>query len=146
MLREKGIAFIENMNIFSKELAVNLFVNRMPRNGLYISSDEIMPFAKSYDIALDELELKGKSLLNRDAEGRFKFAHKSIFEYLIAKYAVENDSWAQSVSYFQGLKGVFDQTLRFYSEMQIVTNTTIVDSIYDLNGMKYTVVRLRSKK
>ena len=113
--REK---FIFDMYKFSITLAVDMFLHREERNGLYIQADDILPFAKKYSINLSELELKGKSLLNRDAIGRFKFAHKSILEFLIAKHAAEDISFAQGVVEFNNLAD-FDQSARFYGELSL---------------------------
>ncbi len=80
--------FIENMYKFSEELALYIFTNR--RNKLTVTSDEILTLAKNNNINLSEIVLKGKSLLNRDASGNLKFAHKSILEFFLAKLAVIN--------------------------------------------------------
>lgn len=41
--------------------------------------------ARSLGVDVDARTLSGRSLLNRDAEGRWKFAHRSIMEYLVVK-------------------------------------------------------------
>lgn len=85
---------------FSKEFAINLFINRVKRNGrLSIHKDEILNsfsdfqlvYFQEFEESWAESDLRSRSLLNRDAEGRFKFAHKSILEYLIAIEAIENE-------------------------------------------------------
>jgi hypothetical protein len=84
--------FIENMYLFSKEIALKIHKNMKDASGLFIEASDILPLAKSFEINLDELELKGRSLLNRNTEGKFKFAHKSIFEYIIALQSYQNRS------------------------------------------------------
>lgn len=47
--------------------------------------------AKQWNIPLEDWVLSGRSLLNRDAEGNYKFAHRSIMEYLVVKGFVDDD-------------------------------------------------------
>lgn len=69
---------------FCDEVAVDIYLHQEQRKGLYIPATEITPFADRHGIKLEEFEMKSRSLLNRDVEGRYKFAHKSILEYLLA--------------------------------------------------------------
>ena len=112
---ERRATFIENIYKFSENLAVELFLHQ--RNyGLYIKEKEIYNFAKRHNVDLSELELKGKSLLNRDSSGNYKFAHKSILEFFLAKHAVNDEKFSRDVFYASNLQG-YDQALRFYSEL-----------------------------
>ena len=106
--------FINNMYKFSEELALYFFKNRMQT--LTINSEEILPFAERNEIKLSELELKGKSLLNRDANGSYKFSHKSILEYFLAKKAIDDKDFGEGTLYFANMKD-FDQAAKFCSEM-----------------------------
>ena len=54
------------------------------KNGLYIPLEKAMSIAKSFQINLDDIEIKSRSLLNRNSLGHYKFSHKSIFEFFIA--------------------------------------------------------------
>lgn len=135
-------SFIHAMNDFSLNLALNIFMNRNKRDGLYIPADEILTFARGFNIELDEIELKGKSLLNRDSEGRYKFSHKSILEFLLARMAVEDAGFAQGVYYFIDLDG-FDQARRFYSEMDNVHTTGAIGYVFDASQNRYTILRKR---
>ena len=81
---------------FSKKLAQNLFVNKEKRKGFFIHKDDdfsvgnfsLKDFETEY-IGLSTVEIRSKSLLNRTADGIYKFSHKSILEYFIAKEIVE---------------------------------------------------------
>jgi hypothetical protein len=112
----RRVKFVEDMYAFSTNLALDMFLNRLQRKGLNIEAEEIVPFASKFSINLSELELKGKSLLNRDAFGKFKFAHKSILEFLVAKHAANNPMFAQGIVEFNGLDD-FDQAAKFYAEL-----------------------------
>lgn len=75
----------EPLRQFSELLAIDLYVNRKQRGAERIRREEISELAKAHHISLDEWQLTGRSLLNRDAAGNYKFAHRSIMEYLFVK-------------------------------------------------------------
>lgn len=91
--REKG--FVEDsdqLRRFSELLAVDLFLNRANRGGEIITKAEIKHLAQQWGITIHEDKLSGRGLLNRDAIGNFKFAHRSIMEHLfIQNFAKENN-------------------------------------------------------
>ncbi|MGH1362302.1 MAG: DUF1566 domain-containing protein [Calditrichia bacterium] len=99
---------------FSKCLAIELFHNEDKSDGgksigfLFAEIDEI---AKKYDINLDTWQLTGRSLLNRDALDRFKFAHRSIVEYL---YVVR---WLEMTPRERPGVGWTDQMRRFLKDI-----------------------------
>ncbi|SHN18463.1 NACHT domain-containing protein [Mucilaginibacter sp. OK098] len=84
--------FKDELYNFSQKLAVNIYINREIRNGLYISSAQdsftigsinLTEFDNQY--ILTDVEIRSKSLLNRNAAGEYKFSHKSILEYFLAR-------------------------------------------------------------
>jgi hypothetical protein len=79
------------LRAFSERLAVDLYVNRHRHGAERIPRPELAVLAKEWNIPLDEWQLSGRSLLNRDAEGNYKFAHRSIMEYLCVKRLTEGD-------------------------------------------------------
>ena len=81
----------EALSEFSSKLAVNLFANSESRGGERIPYQEIEPFAEQYGIPLETWQLTGRSLLNRDADGNYKFAHRSILEFLFAQRILAKD-------------------------------------------------------
>jgi hypothetical protein len=105
---------------FSQELAVDMYFNKEKRGGYYITSQE--QFGENIELNqelidnldLSETERRSRSLLNRDAEGKYKFSHKSIMEYFLAKRIVEDKSFAKEFN-FQGN----DAAQLFYKEMLI---------------------------
>ena len=77
--------FNNNLDIlrqFSEKLAFNIFLNRRKRGTEKIPKSELTILAKEWNIDLKGWQLTGRSLLNRDAEGNCKFAHRSIMEFL----------------------------------------------------------------
>lgn len=89
----------EKLESFSHDFALNLFVNREKRGGLFsihfsekIPTDSGLQLSNYEAIAklLKDKDLKERSLLNRDSDGNYKFAHKSIFEYFLANCIINN--------------------------------------------------------
>ncbi len=94
LVREEGIfpeLKQEPLRQFSERLAVDLYMNRERRGAERIPRQELAPLAKEWNIPLEDWALSGRSLLNRDAEGNYKFAHRSIMEYLVVKRVAEGD-------------------------------------------------------
>jgi uncharacterized protein YjbI with pentapeptide repeats len=82
---------------FSERLAVDLFCNHDQRGSERIPKPEIAALARQWGIPLEEWKLTSRSLLNRDADGNYKFAHRSIMEYLFVKRHVSGAEEIQSV-------------------------------------------------
>ena len=76
---------------FSERLAVDLFANRQRRGSERIPKEELSGLIKQNSRALEEWKITGRSLLNRDAIGNLKFAHRSIMEYLFVKRFTTGD-------------------------------------------------------
>lgn len=81
----------DDLRQFSERLAVDLHRNKEQRGAERILRAELTQLAKTWNIPLDDWQLGGRSLLNRDAEGHYKFAHRSILEYLFVKRLLNND-------------------------------------------------------
>jgi hypothetical protein len=77
---------------FSEQLAVDVILNRVERGGEHVSKKEILALAARWGIDLEGWKLTGRSLLNRDAIGRFKFAHRSILEFLFVRSFVRGNA------------------------------------------------------
>ena len=108
LMREEGILGVakEPLRKFSERLAVDLYVNREARGAERISADEAHQLAQEWGIDLDRWALTGRSLLNRDAEGHLKFAHRSIMEFLVVyswlsgRYDSPRDGWTDQMNVF----------------------------------------------
>ena len=110
--RERG--FVKDKNAlrrFSESLAVDLYINRETRRAERVDHHQLEPLARQFGITnLEDWQLRGRSLLNRDAEGNYKFAHRSIMEFLFIKRFVENSKAVQKTQWT-------DQMKRFFLEM-----------------------------
>jgi hypothetical protein len=94
---------------FSKRLAADLYLNRENRGAERIRREDIGALAVEWGIDLDKWALTGRSLLNRDSEGFYKFAHRSILEYLFVARFLDGDDSCAEVEWT-------DQMLRFLAE------------------------------
>jgi hypothetical protein len=127
---ERRKHFKEELFRFSREIAVDIYRHRADRRGsLLIPGEEIKPFAEKHGINLLELEMKSRSLLNRDARGDYKFSHKSVLEYFLAEEAFFNAGFRKEVS-FEGM----DQAEVFFEEMIREKLTVPFFSRSDLKG------------
>jgi hypothetical protein len=91
--REKGtlVKDTDELREASEMLAVEMYVNRAKRKAEKIPREELMGLAKSWGITVADWKLSGRSLLNRDAEGNYKFAHRSVMEYLFVQRFLKDD-------------------------------------------------------
>jgi len=114
--------FKEELLSFSKSLAVNLYLNQAERGGLFIHKNEkittesgiqLSDLEESLEITLKESQWRSRSLINRNAEGYYKFSHKSILEYFLAMEAVKNPTFTDELKPNEGL----DTVEKFCKEM-----------------------------
>jgi sulfatase modifying factor 1 len=105
--------FKQNLNDYSQLVALKIYEERKTStsNMLWLKKETAVEVARTHQIDLKNYEITGQSLLTRDAEGNWKFAHKSILEYFLAKEAIENPSFALEID-FTGM----DMAEEFYKE------------------------------
>jgi formylglycine-generating enzyme required for sulfatase activity len=75
----------ENLLRFSEMLAVDIINNKSKRGYERVSPQELADLASQWQIELKEWQISGRSLLNRGADGNYKFFHQSIMEYLFVR-------------------------------------------------------------
>ena len=110
---------------FSEVIALDMYENQQARGGLFTPHDRMDQFAKKHGFRLEELELSSRSLLNRNSDGKYKFAHKSILEYLLpleilldpvsrARFNFDNRGKSRWVYYKQVVMPFFSRPLKGY--------------------------------
>ncbi|MGA1840150.1 MAG: SUMF1/EgtB/PvdO family nonheme iron enzyme, partial [bacterium] len=104
--------FKEDLHTYSRLVAIEIYRQRKQTNSLNLKRDEAIEIACENNIDLQGYEITGQSLLTRDTEGNWKFAHKSIFEFLVAREAVRNLDFLKEID-FSGM----DMAQQFYQEM-----------------------------
>lgn len=96
--RERGlVADPDSLIYFSEKLAVDLYINRLLRGGEFASSETVSKLAHEWGVKLEPWQLTGRSLLNRDGEGNYKFAHRSILEFLYVRACAEDQITSSSI-------------------------------------------------
>jgi hypothetical protein len=83
----------------SKVIAVELVLQRKARGGERISKAQLMKLAEVQDVPVEGWKLTSRSLLNRDADGLFKFAHRSILEFFFVESFIEGDQRCLNVKW-----------------------------------------------
>jgi len=84
--REKRWINEELLLNFSEMLALDIFINKPKRKSEHVPPKELAVLANHCQINLENWQITGRSLLNRDAEGNIKFSHRSILEYLFVRF------------------------------------------------------------
>jgi len=89
--RESAWADKDALRRFAELLAIELYNGRKERESELIAREEVDRLAKEWKIELSPWQRTGRSLLNRDATGNLKFAHRSIMEYLFVTRLLATD-------------------------------------------------------
>ncbi len=111
--------FIDSLQRFTRKTALQIYRNWESEGVLYLSKADALQIAQTHQIELKPEEVKGKSLLTCDPLLNWKFAHKSILEYFLAKECEKNWTFAANFN-FKGM----DMAKHFYQEMAPVLNAT----------------------
>lgn len=107
LIRESRWIKLEELKWVSLELALVMYQQFESRNGR-ITHDEVVSLAQRLlGDSPNWKYLTARSLLNRDSRGNFKFAHKSILEFLVVKSAVEGDDRALETEWTPFMKEIF---------------------------------------
>jgi hypothetical protein len=84
VLYSDPVLFEDKLLQFSKKVALFFFEKALELKSRIATVDEILILAKQFNVDLNRLELKSRSLLTRDINGHYSFSHKSFYEYFIA--------------------------------------------------------------
>lgn len=107
LLRESRWVELSHLRHISLELALMMYGQFESRNGR-ITPDEVVRLANQlFGESPNWRHLTSRSLLNRDSKGNFKFAHKSILEFLVVKAAVEGDDRPLETTWTPFMKELF---------------------------------------
>ncbi len=84
--REK---FKKDLYEFSMLVALEIYGKHKQTGNLSIDKETASDLCKQYNIDLRDYEITGQSLLNRDIVHNWKFSHKSILEFFLAKKCID---------------------------------------------------------
>lgn len=114
------------LNEFSLTLAIDLYDHHDERNGYFIEEKEVLKTVLQLEdvqnYAKSEKDFRNRSLLNLNVSGQYKFAHKSILEFFLAKHCFNDNLFLQRFD-FKGLR----DAEKFYKEM-------LTDTLSKLEG------------
>jgi len=140
----------EALRRFSEQLAVDLYLNRQTRRAERVPSAELLPLARRFGITLEEWQLRGRSLLNRDAEGNYKFAYRSIMEYLFIKRFVDDSKSVSKTQWTDQMKLFFWAMIRYKwetnQEMSIDLSAADLSDTANLGIKPLFMFRTKEKK
>lgn len=105
--------FKKDLYEFSRLAALQINANRLSVGTFSITRQTGKELCRTHDLELDDYEITGQSLLTRDANHNWKFAHKSILEFFLAKEAIDKKSFYESFD-FTGM----DMMKSFYNEVK----------------------------
>jgi formylglycine-generating enzyme len=126
----KRAGFIDNLRKLSKQVALDIYNTWITEGILHISKERSIEIAEQYNIPLKPDEVIGKSLLTCDANLNWKFSHKSILEFFLAKEARENLDFAMKLD-FAGM----DMVKLFCSEE--IKSSLLVSSYVHIKGKEF---------
>jgi hypothetical protein len=109
-IRERPLVEPEPLYRFSIALALDLYAQREQRGSEKIAPHEALALAHQLNIPLESWQMRGRSLVNRDSDGKLKFSHRSLMEYFFIVGFLENPSAYPKVPWT-------DQMKRFWWDM-----------------------------
>ncbi len=125
---------------FSKAIARNLYEKHKERKEFkihyledFISSNGLSLQQFNRETELSSPDKRSKSLLNRTADGYYKFSHKSILEFFLSINLLEDIHFARTFD-FTGL----DMAKRFYNE-QLLYYISNIDGKATINDTSITL-------
>lgn len=110
--REQGLPFwkeAKNLEVFSEEVAVQLYLGFLQHGYDRVERTVIVNIVRNSFAAIkdiDEWKATSRSLLHRDAAGNWKFAHRSIMEYLFLKRFFDGDARCRNRKWTDQMKNL----------------------------------------
>jgi len=105
--RERDWIEEDDLLRISIEIAVVTFLRQKRGEGDRIEPSYLDEVSSNFHRPLETWKLKSRSLLNRDIEGMYKFAHRSVMEYLFLVAAIEGDPRCFGVEWTDLMKDLF---------------------------------------
>jgi formylglycine-generating enzyme required for sulfatase activity len=104
-------AFIGNLRELSEQTAIVIWKAWKSEQRMYLTKEEAVDIARQNRIDLRPDEVTGQSLLTCDGAGNWKFAHKSVWEFFLAKTALRDSRYFDAVE-----EPGMDMAGRFFEE------------------------------
>jgi hypothetical protein len=91
--------FKQDLREYSRLVALEIYRQGQQAAKLHLPKEAALAIARKHHIDLQDYEITGQSLLTRDAEGNWKFAHKSILAFFIAEETRENLGFLKEIDF-----------------------------------------------
>lgn len=98
LIRESRWIGPNQLLLFSRRIAVDIFCNRTLRQSERIPRLDFEEYLKTAPLG-DAWKFQSRSLLNRDSEGNFKFAHRSFMEFMFVEAFLGGDRKCLTVAW-----------------------------------------------
>jgi hypothetical protein len=106
--REKSWIPKEVLFGVSVQLSVYIYGKQLAGEGDRVTLDELHAIAAEHNIDSDYWrQLSGRSLLNRDGDGKFKFSHRSIMEFFFVQGAIQGNPKCFQISWTDLMRELF---------------------------------------
>ncbi len=138
------------------QLAITCFTSGQPGENYLLTPALVASVSRTFDISLDFIKVR--SLLTRDNLGNIKFAHKSVFEYFLAKAAITDPELREKIlsnpaldvaraflnehyfynevkPYIQSCEGYFYE---INSKIQLPLTAIKISSLYTIQSLHFT--------
>lgn len=109
-LQQAGFLDIKKLlNKFSMLLASKMYEDFNVKNDYYVTGEEADNILASLGITAHSITFKSRSLIERDAEGLYRFAHRTFLEFFLAQKAFLEDETPVVFDGLNMVKVFFDQ-------------------------------------
>lgn len=110
----------ETLRRFSIDISKKIYSNWKNVESMQLSSEDMNSFMSDYGYSEIPFDIKRRSLINRNASGAFKFAHKSFLEFFLAWELFNNPSFEFCFDGMDMAKTFFDgMCVREYKDQEI---------------------------
>jgi hypothetical protein len=135
---DKRMDFRLNLIFFSYEVSKYIY-NNYEKNGIYIPLEEAQKISNEFKINLNDIEIKSRSLLNRNSQGNYKFSHKSIYEFFLAYLAFINRKYNSEIYTVEYNLENYDQAKKFIEDIIKTNRVQFAIPNVDDSTIKYNV-------
>lgn len=87
-----GVDVEEQLMAFSRNLASKMYEDYNSKNDYFVRENEADEILAQMKINTSNLSFKSRSLVERDSDGNFKFAHRTFLEFFLAQKAFVEDN------------------------------------------------------
>lgn len=131
--REEGWVAPELLKNFSEKLAVDIFLNKDIRSMERISPNELNRLLNQNMPDSEHWKFKTRSFINRDAEGNYKFSHRSFMEYFFILAYLNGDKSCLSVKWTDMMITLFESAIN--AQLSIAKSVSINSDDFSKTGM-----------